>query len=225
MYRRYSQLFFTGLLLMLVSTQLLADPIYFIEDAVLPDELGTLQSEREKWKMQITDLEQEGFEGLISAAPSLEFNHFTLNGVNLISSFSQAPGAPIISTEGSFILSFNTSGNTSVSFDFFEPINAFAIDITSIDWLTPSISFFDDIGNEYLNFNTYIGRGSATFFGVFNDQPFSNVTFSFLGSEILSFDNLQYSLSSSNIPEPSTVTCMLISLIGIAFFKKEYNLS
>jgi hypothetical protein len=207
--------FKTALILLgaiLISSSAYAIPNYWLASGVLPADLANLQAGRSNWQTAWGGaLATEGFESFTAGNP-IDFGPFTatLNGG---SGFNQQTGNNLITTEGNSVMTFEY-GYTSVEFAFDNAINAFGIDITSIDFAPPTtISFFDDRGNAIYDFAIHDNWAGATFFGVTNDQAFSTVRFDFTGSEILAFDNLQF---GSAVPEPATLSLLGLGLLGLA---------
>jgi hypothetical protein len=153
-------------------------------------------------------LSSEGFE-VFAAGNPIDFGPFTIELVDG-NGFSQISGNNLITTEGDSVISFETLGSTVVDFAFDNPINAFGVDITSIDFAPTTVSFLDDLGNTLDDFAMAEFAG-ATFFGVTNNVAFSTVRFTFTGAEILNFDNLQFGARSA-VPEPATLGMGLSAL-------------
>lgn len=204
-------------------------PTYFTESAVLPGGLAALAAERELFRAASAgggvSLSTESFE-LISAGTAIDFGPFTatlLGGAG----FSQISGNSLITTDGNSVLSFSRllispSGVVSVLFSFDAPINAFGIDLTSIDETGTTVSFLDDLGNVLNNFAGTGSLGGATFFGVYNSQPFSTVRFDFLASasEILNFDYLQFGVAGK-VPEPASLALVGVGIAGLAAWRRR----
>lgn len=210
-------------ILAITCAQVQAAPTYFTADAVLPGGIGTLQAERTLFQGaaagQGVTLLTEGFEAFASGNP-VNFPDFSLTHSGGGSGFSQISGNNLITTEGNSVISFTIDGATSTDFNFSSPINAFGIDITSIDQDITTVSFLDDLGNVLNSFNNFAGFAGATFFGVVNDQAFNTVRFAFSGSEIINFDFLQYGASTS-VPEPSAILLLAFGLIGLGFVRRQ----
>ncbi len=116
-------------------------------------------------------------------------------------------------------MDFMTLGSTAVEFSFNSAINAFGIDITSIDFSPTHVSFLDDLGNVLSDFSHPNVWAGATFFGAYNDQAFSTVRFEFTGSEYLNFDQLEYGAKSA-VPEPGTMLLLGSGLVGLVGYRR-----
>ena len=199
-----------------------AIPTYFTADAVLPNGIGTLISKRNEFHTMSTSngatLALEGFESFTNGNP-INFGAFTatlINGFN--NSFTQVSNNFSITTQPNSVMSFSTLGSTAVELAFTSVINAFGVDITSIDSTATSISFLDDIGNVLNAFSVGgVSNGGATFFGVFNNQAFSKVRFNFAGQETLNLDYLEFGTAPSlSVPEPKQMLLIGLGIVGLA---------
>jgi hypothetical protein len=171
-----------------------------------------------------TNLALESFEGVIPNTNSINFTSgFTaslISGLN--NAFSQVSGNFNITTDGNAVLSFGTTGSTAAEFAFNSVINAFGIDITSIDQFSTQVSFLDDVGNVLNDFAYHGGTAGATFFGVYNNQAFRRVRFDFAGTEALNFDRLQFG-TSTNVPEPETLALLALGVAGLVLMRRRIS--
>ncbi|MCU0648588.1 MAG: PEP-CTERM sorting domain-containing protein [Gemmatimonadaceae bacterium] len=203
--------------LVLAGSMLHAQPAYRQANAELPAGLATLTASRTLWQGDATargvaSLQTQGFETIADGNP-LTFGGVTMQLQSSSGGFSGLSNNDLITTEGIRVMSFVTTGATFVDFTFAQAINAFGVDITSIDFTSTSGSFEDNLGNtRNLGFAPVFA--GASFFGVTNAQAFTSVRLSFTGSEILNFDNLQWGRATV-IPEPSTVALFATGLIGL----------
>lgn len=191
-------------------------PTYFQADGALPGDWGLLTAERNLFRGAAAaggvSLTMEGFESFSPGNP-LDFGPFTAT-LTAGTGFEQFVGNPLITTEGNSVLTFFTLGSTAVEFSFDAPINAFGVDITSIDYAPPTtVSFLDDNGNFLNDFAVHGQWAGATFLGVLNSQPFSKARFDFAGSEYLNFDQLEFG-PSGVVPEPRTLSLFGLGLVG-----------
>lgn len=187
-----------------------AAPTYYTQTGALPGALPTLTAKRNTFRTDASSaavpLTLEGFESSVSGNP-LDYGPFTMTLINGGSGFVSQFGNNLTTTQGTGVVDFNITGATSVLFNFDSDINAFGIDITSIDFNT-TVSFLDSRGNTLSNFgvpNTFAG---ATFFGILNSQPFNMVRFNFSGFEVIAFDQLEF---GPLVPEPPIMVSLLIT--------------
>jgi hypothetical protein len=204
-----------------------AIPTYFTADAVLPNGIGTLASKRNEFHLtassNATSLALEGFESFANGSP-INFGGFTatlINGFN--NSFTQVSNNISITTQPISVLSFSTLGSTAVELAFNSVINAFGVDITSIDSTATTISFLDDIGNVLNAFAVGgVNNGGATFFGVFNNQAFSKVRFNFAGQETLNLDQLEYGTAPNvSVSEPYQMVLLAAGITGLVAARRR----
>lgn len=202
-------------LVIATSGQAGAVPTFFTEDAVLPGGLGTLTAERTLFQDAAATagfaLATEGFESFATGAGPIPFADFTMAETIGSPGFGAGSGNGI-TTEGGRTATFRIDNPTRLEFTFSTAINAFAIDITGVDFASTVISFSDDLGNVLNGFATGGPNFGASFFGVVNDQAFSVVRFDFVGSEGLALDNVQYALIP--VPEPATIILFGLGLAG-----------
>jgi hypothetical protein len=198
------------------SSVVYAVPTYYLANGALPTDLGVLTAERNVWQSAAgVSLSMEGFESF-SAGNPLDFGPFTATLIDGIG-FTQISGNSLVTTEGNSVMDFVTLGSTAVEFSFDNAINAFGIDITSIDFPTTTVSFLDDNGTVLNDFAIDGQFAGATFFGVINDQSFSKARFNFTGNEFLNLDYLQYGSNPENtVPEPGTLSLLGLGLVGAA---------
>lgn len=185
-----------------------AQPLFRQATAVLPGGLATLQSERAVFAGDAGSLgaalSTEGFETAVAGHP-LNFGGFT---VSLLSgSFGVTNDNNLVITEGSRAINFETP--TTLRFTFSSAVNAFGLDITSIDFASTSIDFADNLGNSTV-LATAPEFASANFFGVTNTQAFSWVDFTFAGDESIVLDNVQFGSAAAAVPEPATLFLLSI---------------
>ncbi len=141
---------------LLICTSSYAAPLYFTENAVLPDGLATLTTERSLFRntsiINGVVFSTESFESF-TPSNSINFGAFTVNLFSGIG-FDKVSNINLITTEVSSVLKFEATGETSVEFVFNDPINAFGVDITSIDFKETQISFSDNLDNVLDNLLT-----------------------------------------------------------------------
>jgi hypothetical protein len=198
-----------------------AAPVYFTASGVLPGGLAALTTARASFQAAAAGagatLSLEGFETPFAATSSpISFPAggpfaFTVSETTGAQSFSQNSGNTLITTEGNSVLTFTTDNPSVLQLAFAQPINALGLDITSIDFATTHVTFSDNLGNV-LNDFAPAAFASATFFGVVNSVPFSTVNFSFAGSEIINFDQVQFGAAA--VPEPGSLVLLGMGLLA-----------
>ncbi len=130
-------------------------------------------------------------------------------------------------SDGNASLAFPEGDTSIVSFSFATPISAFGIDVLDLNFT--DMSFADDLGNSLSNVLLKDDCGPAggpsctnrQFFGVVNDQAFSEVVLTFLNPDAtggtVSFDRLEI----APVPVPAAVWLFGTALVGLAGFGRR----
>lgn len=202
-----------------------AAPVYVTAIAVLPGGLATLQAARSTWASNAAGLgaalSTEGFESF-SAGNPINFGPFIATLTNG-TGFTQESGNNLITTQGSSVLQFVSSSTslTSVEFVFGTAINAFGVDITSIDRPDLTVTFLDDLGNTVGGLASGQTTARALFFGVTNATAFTKARFTFNEVDTLNFDNLQWGSAGATVPEPGSLMLVALAILGLVAVQRQ----
>ncbi|MFT4793005.1 MAG: hypothetical protein ACJAVR_000654 [Paracoccaceae bacterium] len=194
-------------------------------DGKWPTDVALISAERAAWAKSFGGtVSTEGFNSLSrgSYAPPLVFDDFALTR-DQANSFYVRPETLAMQDGGNeFIITLADV----IYFDFFQPINAFAIEWANFDKLATTIDYADAAGNELINIFRPVpaGGGGLTaggFFGVFSDTSFSSLQFTLTSTEWLVFDYVQYGSLTADVPAPPAAMLLLGSLGAFAFLHRR----
>jgi MYXO-CTERM domain-containing protein len=221
----YSGIFSAAALLLGLPGAASAATSYFVADGMWPTDVALISAERAAWAKSFGGtVSTEGFSSLSGRlhAPPVFFDDFTLDRDQANPFLAREVGIPMQDGGNELII---IKGDV-IYFDFFEPINAFAIDWANFDKLAMTIDYADAAGNELINIFRPVpaGGGGLTaggFFGVFSDTSFSSLQFTLNSTEQLNFDYVQYGSLVSAVPAPPAAMLLLGSLGAFAFLRRR----
>jgi len=198
---------------------------FFVADGKWPTDLALFSGERASWASSFGGpVSTEGFNALTGRqhAPPVVFDDFALTR-DQTNSFLVRDMVVTMQDGGNEVI---IKLGDVIYFDFFEPINAFAIDWANFDRKSTTIDYADNSGNKLLNMFTPIpaGGGGITaggFFGVVSDEPFSSLQFTLGSTEQLNFDYVQYGSLVSDVPVPPAAMLLLGSFGAFAFLRRR----
>jgi hypothetical protein len=198
---------------------------FFVADGAWPTDLALFSGERASWATSFGGpVSTEGFNALTGRrhAPPLVFDDFALTRDQTASFLVRDVVVPMQDGGNEVLV---TLGDV-IYFDFFEPINAFAIDWANFDKASTSIDYADDAGNKLIDMFLPVpaGGGGLTaggFFGIFSDTSFSSLQFTLNSTEQLNFDYVQYGSLVSDVPAPPAAMLLLGSFGAFAFLRRH----
>lgn len=198
---------------------------YFVADGKWPTDLALFSAERAAWAKSFGGtVSTEGFNDLSGRrhAPPVIFDDFTL-ARDQADSFLARPEVISMQNGGNEII---ITLADVIYFDFFQPINAFAIDWANFDKRSTTIDYADGAGNALIDIFDPVpaGLGDDTaggFFGVFSDTSFSSLQFTLNSTEQLNFDYVQYGSLTADVPAPPAAMLLLGSLGAFAFLRRR----
>ena len=187
-----------------------------VAEDILPGGLGTLQAERATWAAATgAALSSEGFEGLGSNGSFFDFGDFSVSIASGSMTLFGANG--LTRTEGTNGLGF--TGSNVITFLFDNVQTAFGIDWSSFDQTETNVAYSDNGGGANGDIFQPVTTAGAGFFGVINENGFTEITFTVTQTEILEFDNIQYGAAAA-IPVPASLP-LLVGALGVLGFARR----
>jgi MYXO-CTERM domain-containing protein len=198
---------------------------FFVADGKWPTDLAVLSGERAAWAAFFGGtVSTEGFNALPRNrhATPFVFDDFVLTRDQTDQFYIRPATVPMQDGGNEFII---TLGDV-IYFDFFQPINAFAIDWANFDKPLTSIDYADDAGNELIDMFLPViaglsGGTGGGFFGIFSESSFSSLQFTLNSTEQLNFDYVQYGSLVSAVPAPPAAMLLLGGLGAFAFLRRR----
>lgn len=106
-----------------------------------------------------------------------------------------------------------------LTFDFNQPITSLGMSVVDFgDFGTGTLSFNNDLGDQFIIATAPLPDGNELFFGIIADQPFSQVVIDKMTSaDGIGIDEMYFTI----VPEPSTLALLLIGLLPISLLLKH----